>query len=310
MFKLELDRVTKRYPARGMHRGSILSVDQVSLQIHQNQSIALVGESGSGKTTIARLVTRLERPSSGLIRVNQQRLEDHSGLPRLVQMIFQDPFSSLNPHYPIGYSLERPAELLHRISRREAAARAAEALTLVGLTPAENYLDKHAHQLSGGQRQRVNIARALVARPQLIVADEPTSMLDVSVGLGILNLLLDLKERSEISYLFITHNLAAARYVSERIVVLYRGIVVEDGPSFDVINHPLHPYTQLLVESTPDAHKALPRITVPDAQEMVGASDAGCPFRARCPHRRAQCEEPVALQQREKREVRCVLYDH
>ena len=308
MFKLELNRVTKRYSGRGMRGGVVVGVDQVSLAIEQSQSVALVGESGSGKTTIARLVTRLEQPSDGVIRLNGQPLKDHPALPHLVQMIFQDPFSSLNPHYPVGYSLKRPAELLHKISHAEAMDRTAEVLTLVGLTPPENYLSKRAHQLSGGQRQRVNIARALIAKPQLIVADEPTSMLDVSVGLGILNLLLDLKERSQLAYLFITHNLAAARYVAERITVLYRGVIVEEGPSFDVINNPLHPYTRLLVESTPEGHKPLPNVPVADVQKATG-HDAGCPFRARCRHRTAPCEEPVPLQETGNRLVRCVLYN-
>jgi peptide/nickel transport system ATP-binding protein len=183
--------------------------------------VAICGQSGSGKSTLARLITRLEDPSEGTIQLDGVPLGRRPDLPAWIQMIFQDPFSSLNPAHSIGYSIARPIAVKERLSMAAALKRAGEALETVGLRPSASFIGQRVSQLSGGQRQRANIARALALRPRFLVADEPTSMLDVSVGLEILNLLWDLRDR-EMGLLFITHNLAAARYLSDRVVVLAR----------------------------------------------------------------------------------------
>ena len=284
--------------------GRIRAVDGVDLTVAAGESVALVGESGSGKSTIARMLVRLEKPTAGSIAMDGAPIAAERNLSRRIQMILQDPFSSFNPAHTIAYSLRRPLEIQFGLAAREATERVAGMLHRVGLAPAVNFLEKHANQLSGGQRQRANIARALLLNPEFVVADEPTSMLDVSVGIGILNLLLDLKE-SRVSYLFITHNLASARYISERMVVLYKGQVVEEGPTDDVIRRPLHPYTRVLVDATPDLEK-------PAVFEGLLEGDApaaqGCRFAPRCPFRREACREEVALREADHRLVRCVLY--
>ncbi len=300
---LAFDNVTKRF--RGLNGQIITAVDAVSLRLVEGESVALVGESGSGKSTVARLATRLERPTGGTVSLDGVTLSAVADLPASVQMIFQDPFSSLNPAHTIGYSIQRPIAVKERISARAARLQACDALQRVGLTPPEPFMEKRVSQLSGGQRQRANIARAIALSPRFMIADEPTSMLDVSVGLGILNLLLDLRAE-EMAFLFITHNLAAARYVADRVIVLYRGTIVESGAIDDVIQRPLHPYTKDLVAATPDP--ALPfaggRIADPEAVEP-----GWCPFAPRCAQRHAGCETPIALRIVEgEHAVRCTLY--
>ncbi len=302
--ELRFEDVVKTF--RGYRGQKITAVQGVSLVLRPGQMVALVGESGSGKSTIARLATRLERPTSGWIGLNGTRLTDHPRVPAWVQMIFQDPFSSLNPRHTIGYSIVRPLVVKERLSYREAADRVQWALDRVGLVPARTFMEQGVRQLSGGQRQRANIARALVLEPTYLIADEPTSMLDVSVGLGILNLLLDVRAEHQ-ALLFITHNLGAARYVCDTVVVLFRGTVVETGPIEEVMEHPLHPYTQQLIEATPDPERppALPHMT-----REVTAPERWCAFAARCPYFSPRCEYPVALRSvNDTRQVRCVLYD-
>jgi peptide/nickel transport system ATP-binding protein len=221
----------------GKRFGSHQVLEDVSFEVGRGEAIALVGESGSGKSTAARIIAGLTPPTAGTVSA--------SGA---VQMIFQDPFASLNPVHTIGYHLARPL-VRHRIATGKAAlARVHELLDAVGLGPAAEVAAKHPHQLSGGQRQRVAIARALAARPDLIVADEPTSMLDASIRIGVLNLLRDLKEQHGIAILLITHDLGSARYLADRTVVLLRGRVVEAGPTSALLAAPQHSYTQRLIE--------------------------------------------------------------
>lgn len=304
MAKIELTGLTKEFRAPS-GTGRIRAVDGVDLAISSGESVALVGESGSGKSTIARMLVRLETPTAGTITVDGTPVASRKDLSRRIQMIFQDPFSSFNPAHTIGYSLRRPLEIQFGLAWRDAGDRVVDMLQKVGLVPGADFLNKHANQLSGGQRQRANIARALLLSPEFIVADEPTSMLDVSVGIGILNLLLDLKG-NEVSYLFITHNLAAARYIAERLVVLYKGQVVEEGPTDAIIQQPLHPYTRVLVAATPDLEKPA---SCDGLLEERAAPVEGCRFAPRCPFWRDDCEKDIQLKVvDERRKVRCVLY--
>jgi peptide/nickel transport system ATP-binding protein len=200
-----------------------------------------------------------------------------------VQMIFQDPFGSLNPVKTVRACLERPVRIHSRIPRPEVKARVEELLEIVGLVPAANFLDKYPHELSGGQRQRVAIARALAANPKVVIADEPISMLDVSIRIGILNLMRDLKEL-EIAFLYVTHDLASARYVADDILVMYAGQIVEQGPVDDVLGNPLHPYTQLLIASVPDGEHRLEPIEIRKGTAAAAVDPApGCRFVDRCP---------------------------
>jgi len=272
---LEVRRLRKEFTSGGLFRRArrMVAVADVSFEVRRGEAVALVGESGSGKSTIARMLLRLSRPDGGEIRLDG--VDVLAGEPRgaslayrgRVQMVFQDPFGSLNPVHDVAHHLTRPLVRRGRVGGLEPAGTAGahpetplrpagraalreRALTLlrtVGLEPAEDYLERHPSELSGGQRQRVAIARALAVEPDLLVADEPTSMLDVSIRTGILNLLARLKRERGLGIILITHDLASARYLADRIMVLHRGRIVEDGPSRAVVSAPAHPYTRALL---------------------------------------------------------------
>jgi peptide/nickel transport system ATP-binding protein len=262
---LEVRNLRKVYPLRtGFRtRANLVAADEVTLSIERGQTLALVGESGSGKSTVARLLSRLYPPSEGTILFGG---EDVSKLRRKravlayraqVQMIFQDPFASLNPVKRVDHHLARPL-LIHGIcERRDVDERVHELLRRVGLIPAEEVAAKYPHQLSGGQRQRVAIARALAVEPSVILCDEPISMLDVSIRIGILNLILGLKRESQIAFLYITHDIASARYVADEVLVMYRGRIVEQGPTDAVLQDPQHAYTRLLLSAVPNPESGL-----------------------------------------------------
>ncbi|OLV17339.1 ABC transporter ATP-binding protein [Deinococcus marmoris] len=235
--------------------GSVTAVKDVSFQIAPGQIVALVGESGSGKTTLARLAMRLLLPTSGEIRLEGEPVGKHSQRAywRTVQAAFQDPSASFNQFYTVRRLLRTSLGVLdQKLSRDELETRMAEALTQVGIPPA--MLDKRPHELSGGQRQRVMIARALMLRPRLLVADEPTSMLDASLRVSLLNLLRDLRDQQGLSILLITHDLGQAYYVSDRLLVMYRGELVEQGETEAVVAERRHPYTQQLLADVPKLH--------------------------------------------------------
>jgi peptide/nickel transport system ATP-binding protein len=237
---------------------AVRAVDDVSFTLRPGTITALVGESGSGKSTVARLLVRLFDPTAGSILVEgrdataHRRRRDVLRYRSQVQMIFQDPYGSLNPVRTIRHHLERPLRVHRVVPRSEIAERVHDLLRSVGLVPAEKYAAKYPHELSGGQRQRVAIARALAVEPAVILADEPISMLDVSIRIGILNLMLDLKARRSIAFLYITHDLASARYVADEVLVMFAGQIVEQGPTDSVLCEPLHAYTRLLLAAVPD----------------------------------------------------------
>lgn len=316
---LEVQGLVKRFRiGRFPRTRTLVAVNGVDLRVGVREVVGLVGESGSGKSTFARVVARLERPSAGRIwlegREVPSRLRHRELLAyrRRVQMIFQDPFASLNPVHTVGYILSRPLKVHRLASGSGVRARVEELLEACGLTPARGFVDRYPHELSGGQRQRVGIARALAVRPRLILADEPTSMLDVSVRLDVMNLLLDLKEREGLSLLFITHDLAAARYMSDRIAVMYAGHLVEVGPADEVIGEPLHPYTQLLKQAAPKPEAGLQPERLEGAGDVpeLTALPSGCPFHPRCRFATPECRRalPPMVPVTPSRQVRCVLY--
>ncbi|CAM3756583.1 ABC transporter ATP-binding protein [Isoptericola cucumis] len=265
MTRVHVSDLVKEYTMRtGLRRSRLRAVDHVSLDLVPGRTVALVGESGSGKSTIAKILTRMESPTSGTVDV---RLDD--GTPvrgalyrRQVQMVFQDPFASLNPFHSIEHHVARPLRIHQRTrTADETHERVVEMLERVNLTPGAEFAARRPHELSGGQRQRVAIARALAPGSQVLIADEPVSMLDVSIRLGVLNLLGRLQREDRLAVLYITHDLATARHFSDEIVVLYRGRVVERGPADAVILDPHHDYTKLLAMAAPDPER-VDRVTL------------------------------------------------
>jgi peptide/nickel transport system ATP-binding protein len=292
---LEIRRLTKRFPLGGAlrARSQVHAVDDVSFELRPGTITALVGESGSGKTTVARLIARLYEASGGEILFAEgdvTRTKSRSQLLRYraqVQMIFQDPFGSLNPVKTIRHHIERPLRIHDVVPGSQVEGRVHELLRTVGLVPPQDIAAKYPHELSGGQRQRVAIARALAVEPKVVLADEPTSMLDVSIRIGILNLMLKLKEERQIAFLHVTHDLASARYVADEIMVMYAGQIVERGPVEQVLAEPLHPYTRLLLAAVPDPARRLADEPIEASKGGVAAAAvdpvAGCRFASRCP---------------------------
>jgi peptide/nickel transport system ATP-binding protein len=290
---LSLDHVSQVFRTR---HGDIRAVDDVSLDVDPGQVVCLVGESGSGKTTAAKLAAGLRRPNEGTIRFRGQDIwklgkDQFRTYRRAVQFIHQDPYASLNPVQRVVDIITSPLQH-HGIaaSRAEAIRRATTLLEMVDLTPPENFLFKYPHQLSGGQRQRVSVARALTLDPQLIAADEATSMLDVSIRVSLLNMLKRLTSDLNVSFLFITHDLAIAKYFAweGRIAVMYLGRVVEYGPTPEIINTPRHPYTRALLsaipEPDPDLTRRRDRLQL-NQVEVTSLTQVppGCAFHPRCP---------------------------
>jgi peptide/nickel transport system ATP-binding protein len=298
----------------GLRTRRVHALHDVSFELQRGEVLALIGESGSGKTTTARIIARLVAPSGGEIWwkgrnvLAAERRGPSLSYRAQVQMIFQDPFASLNPVHTVGYHLERPLRRHGKATRADLAGKVHALLETVGLRPAGDVARKFPHQLSGGQRQRVSIARALAVDPELILADEPTSMLDVSIRIDILNLMRGLKEQRGLAYLYITHDLGSARYFADRAVVLYGGHVVEAGPCGPLLDHPAHPYTQLLEAAVASGRTAG---TPSPARSVAEAPGVGCPFAARCPSVMDRCrrELPPLRKISTGALVRCHLYD-
>ena len=282
---IEVQGLAKHFPLGGsplVRRRVLRAVDDVSFELRPGTVTALVGESGSGKSTVARLISRLYEPTEGRILFRGEDVSKVRGRRALVryrsqvQMIFQDPFASLNPVKRVEHHVARPLLIHGLASRRDVGARVRELLASVGLVPPDAIAQKYPHQLSGGQRQRVAIARALAVEPAVILADEPISMLDVSIRLGILNLMLDLKQERDIAFLYVTHDIASARYVADEVLVMYAGQIVEQGATDDVLQTPLHPYTRLLLSAVPDPEAGLRQEQLPSrATRDLGAFGPG-----------------------------------
>jgi peptide/nickel transport system ATP-binding protein len=303
---VKVEGLRKLYPLTGglftQTKAFIHAVDGVSFSIPEGESLGLVGESGSGKTTTGKLLVRLTDPTSGQINVKLNGGEtdianlkgkDLKVFRRHVQMIFQDPYESLNPRRTIFDIVAEPLVVqgIGDIAQRE--SQVAELLALVGLAPPDTFMWRFPHELSGGQRQRVAIARALIVLPSFVIADEPTSMLDVSIRTGIMNLMQELADRMDVTYLYITHDLAVARYMSNRLAVMYLGKIVEMGDTEELLAHPLHPYTQALLSAVPVPDPTLDR----PAPNIIGSIAKPinpiprCRFYDRCPLAAKVCED-------------------
>ncbi|MEZ5631753.1 MAG: ATP-binding cassette domain-containing protein [Burkholderiaceae bacterium] len=294
-----LNRVLERKPRQLLH-----AVDEASFSIQKGQTLALVGESGCGKSTVARLLVGLYQPTRGSFFFRDQ--DAHAvfagrgghHLRRSIQMIFQDPYASLNPRWRVADIIAEP---LHEhgmaSSRAEAQERVGELLQSVGLAAADRV--KYPHQFSGGQRQRISIARALATAPEFLVCDEPTSALDVSVQAQVLNIMKDLQRERGLTYLFISHNLAVVRHVSDAVGVMYLGRIVELAPKHELFRHPRHPYTRMLLDAIPKMHDT-GRARTPVQGEVPNPLNppTGCTFHPRCPHANERCraERPALMQ--------------
>jgi peptide/nickel transport system ATP-binding protein len=290
-------RLERRADGRAAGRPVVHALEDVSIALPRAHVTAVVGESGSGKSTLARVLARLLPPTSGELLLDGRQLPasgaGRRAYTRQVQLVLQDPFSSLNPVHDVRYHLARPLRI-HGLGENGASLDEAitSLLERVSLTPANQFADKYPHELSGGQRQRVAIARALAVRPKVLLADEPVSMLDVSIRLGLLNLLGDLREREGIAILYITHDIASARYLADTIAVMYAGQIVESGPAQQVTDEPAHPYTQLLRSAAPDPERAgAPVLAARGAPPSLVSPPQGCRFHPRCPHAMAICAD-------------------
>jgi peptide/nickel transport system ATP-binding protein len=303
MSVLEVRDLTVEFRQRG--GPALRAVDHLSFSLEAGKTLALVGESGSGKSTVVRAVGQLVKPTSGTLLLDGQpagrRGRSLRAYRHQVQLVFQDPFASLNPVHTVRHHLARPLLLLHPGHGRDRVDEDVEnLLRSVNLAPPREIAAKHPHELSGGQRQRVAIARALAAGPTVLLADEPVSMLDVSIRLEILNLLDRLKQDRNLALLYVTHDLATARHFSSDIMVMYRGEIVERGPSDQVILRPAHPYTQLLAAAAPDPTMSRTELTASRRARQAARAGAkagrhevtageGCRFRGRCPHAMEIC---------------------
>ena len=314
---LEVRNLSKRFAiGNAFRREHVHAVDDVSFELRPGKITALVGESGSGKSTVARLLARLYEPSEGAVLFEGS---DVSGVRRRrdvlhyrsqVQMIFQDPFGSLNPVKTIRHHIERPLRIHRVVAPAQIEGRVHELLRTVGLVPPEEVAAKYPYELSGGQQQRVAIARALAVEPKVFLADEPISMLDVSIRIGILNLMLRLKEERGIAFLYVTHDLASARYVADDILVMYAGQVVERGPIEQVLSSPLHPYTRLLLAAVPDPATKLQAHRIEMRKGLASAAvdpAEGCRFVTRCPLAIDVCSRvtPPLVEARPQQAARC-----
>lgn len=318
---LEVAGLSKTFVTSGIFGKSrpVVAVQDVNFTVDRGEAVALVGESGSGKSTIARILLRLESADAGRVVLDgtdvlaSEPRTASLAYRRSVQMVFQDPFGSLNRTHDICHHIERPL-LRHKLATsRNAREKAIDLLHTVGLEPAEEFINRRPYELSGGQRQRVAIARALAVDPDLLIADEPTSMLDVSIRMDILTLLTDLKNRRRLAMLLITHDLASARYLADRVLVLFRGRIVEGGPADELVQSPAHPYTRALLSSIADVAelgKEPPEVDAKLAEaELKAEPEGGCPFAPRCPEAMDVCwKNDPTYRPVESRKVRCHLY--
>lgn len=313
---LDVQGVRKTYiRKKDGKRQEVKAANDVSFQVRKQHVVALVGESGSGKSTLAKLITGVERPDQGDIlfdgKSSKQWLRGGGrDYRKHVQMVFQDPFAALNPLSQVRYTVERPLVNYRKLSGKQLNQAVRNMLETVHLTPVDEFVNKYPFELSGGQLQRVVFARAIATKPKLIVADEPVSMLDVSIRADILKLMSDLRDQEGVSFLYITHDLISARMLADEIVVLYRGTVVEQGRASEVVREPMHPYTQLLLKSIPNpwAPEAS-ELSVEERPLAKAPSSSGCVFRDRCPHAMKVCEDaPPALLAEGERKVACFLH--
>ncbi|ACB85766.1 ABC transporter ATP-binding protein [Natranaerobius thermophilus] len=324
MNMLDVKNLKKYYPVNSGFLYSLMkketkyvkAVDEINFSIGEGEIIGLAGESGSGKTTTGEIVTRLQEPTSGQVLYQGQDTSNFQGkelknFRKLCQMIFQDPYETLNPRFTIRRTVEEPL-LIHGYKDPEQRyEKVKDAIERAELRPAEKYMNSFPHELSGGQRQRVAIARAIVLDPILMVADEPVSMLDVSIRAGVLNLLKQLREDMGLSMLYVSHDLSTIKYICDRTIIMYLGRIVETGPTNDVIDNPVHPYTQALISSVPVPDPDMDREGADIEEELPDQIDlpSGCRFWPRCNKATEECKEtdPELRQVKEGHYAACIL---
>ena len=314
---LRIENLQKHFVKKSIFRSQasiVKAIDGISFSVRKGEVFVLAGESGSGKSTVAKLILRSIQPDSGkIIFENEEIKDDAKSLKKIrmqCQMIHQDPYDSINPRMKVFDIISEPLEIHKLGSKEERKNRVIEVLKEVRLEPAEEIVKKYPHMLSGGQRQRIVIARALALKPKLIIADEPVSMLDVSIRAEVLELMNELQKKYGITFIYITHDLATARYFGQRIAILYLGKIVEMGPIDDVLFHPKHPYTQALIDaiSEPDPENLHREKKIRINEPLDIDVYQGCRFRARCPYAIEKCKEEPPLEKIENdREVACFV---
>ena len=292
----------------------VKAVDGISFEVQKGETLALIGESGCGKTTAGRVILRLIEPTDGKIifdgvditTLNYDALRPYR---RRMQMVFQDPYASLSPRMKIGDAIAHPLLIHNLATKEEAKEMALKMLRRVGLTPEDEFYERYPHHLSGGQRQRVVIARAMILKPEFVIADEAVSMIDVSMRASILELLESFKEEYNLSMLFITHDIAVAKLIADRIAVMYLGKMVEIGPTQEVLNSPVHPYTLALIQAVPSLRKREKRKQIEITGEVPNAVNppSGCRFHPRCPFMTEECrtKEPELIKINKGHYVAC-----
>jgi len=311
---LEAQDLSRHYPvSQGLFKppAIVKALNGVSFSLEAGQTLAVVGESGCGKSTLARALTLIERPTGGRLQLTGIDVASADAatlkpLRPVVQMVFQNPYASLNPRKRVAQMLDEPLVLNTPLSSAERSERVTAMLQLVGLRP--EFAQRYPHMFSGGQRQRIAIARAMMLSPKLLVADEPTSALDVSIQAQILNLFMDLQDRTGIAYVFISHNLSVVEHIAQRVMVMYLGRVVEFAAKPTLFARPLHPYTRALLSATPsiDAARRLKKIRITGELPSPLNPPSGCAFHKRCPYATPRCaEEEPLLREVDGREVAC-----
>ncbi|TMW69910.1 ABC transporter ATP-binding protein [Alteribacter natronophilus] len=316
---LEVRNLKKYFPVKGgiLQRtiGHVKAVDDVSIDIYKGETLGIVGESGSGKSTLGRTILRLLDPTDGNVifegndisSIRQGKMRQYR---QDMQMVFQDPFASLNPRMSVGEIIEEPMLVQRTMGRKERKEKVVDLLRKVGLPPEAR--EKYPHEFSGGQRQRIGIARALSMNPKFVIGDEPVSALDVSVQSQVLNLMEDLQDEFDLTYLFIAHDLSVVKHISDRVGVMYLGRMAEIGPKERIYNNPLHPYTKALLSSVPvpDVKRRREKIKLKGELPSPSNPPTGCTFHTRCPEAHARCktERPELVHQGDGQYVACHLY--